>query len=270
MPEILITGGAGMIGRKLAAHFDTLGWPVRRLDIRNGGDDSVEIADFADWDGGWVDRFAGVDTVVHLAANPDPEASWSSIERDNIDLTLNVYEAAVRHKVRRLIFASSNWTMAGHRFESGPLSPTGEVSPVNAYGVSKWIGERLGKNYAEKHDLSVVCFRIGYCQHEEPNAPGPHMGWGIWGQQMWLSYRDLLQAYEKAVTAPDSLKFTVLNLMSDNEGMRWALGPTRDAIGYVPQDSATPVETEEMARYRDALAGEEAQRRAIYKRTFGI
>ncbi len=89
----------------------------------------------------------------------------------------------------------------------------------------------------------MICFRIGYCQRGE-NQPGTHMGWGLWGQQMWLSDRDLCQAFEKAVTAPAGVRFAVLNLMSANAGMRWDLEPTRAAIGYEPGDSSVPQETE--------------------------
>ena len=88
---------------------------------------------------------------------------------------LNVYEAAVRHGVRRLVFASSNWTMAGHRFAEGPLTTDREPYPINAYGVSKLVGERLGRSYSDRRGLSVICFRIGYCQHIPGNPPGPTM-----------------------------------------------------------------------------------------------
>ena len=67
----------------------------------------------------------------------------------------------------------------------------------------------------------------------------------IQGQLMWLSDRDLCQAMERAVLA-DSVGFAVLNLMSDNPGMRWDIETTREAIGYVPQDGAAPTLTDTM------------------------
>lgn len=253
-PTVLVTGAAGNIGRKLRRHFASLGWTVRALDVSDGGDRDVAVCDLSVWDEGWVRAFEAVDAVIHLAGDPSPQASWASVQRLNLDLTLNVYEAAARQGAKRLIFASSNWTVGGHRFGSGPLETDQEPYPVNAYGASKLVGERLGKSYSDRWGLSVVCFRIGYCQRDHDNRPGRHMGWGSWGQLMWLSDRDLCQAYAKAVLAPPDLRFAVLNLMSDNEGMRWDLEATRRAIGYVPEDHASPVVTDEV-REEEAAAG---------------
>jgi NAD+ dependent glucose-6-phosphate dehydrogenase len=72
---------------------------------------------------------------------------------------------------------------------------------------------------------------------------------------MWLSNRDFCQGCEKAITAPPSVRFAVLNLMSQNEGMRWDLEPTRAAIGYVPMDRFTPQETPEQRMATEAARG---------------
>ncbi len=261
---ILITGAAGSIGRKLRAHFEGQGgYDLRLLDRHDGGDPAVQVADLAVWDQGWVDLFEGVDVVIHLAGNPRPEAPWASIQRDNIDLVLNVYEAAVRQGAKRLVFASSNWTMAGHRFGDGTLPTDREPCPVNPYGVSKLIGERLGRSYSERWGLSVICFRIGYCQHIPGNPPGPTMSYNAWGQLMWLSDRDLCQGFEKAVLAPDTVRFAVLNLMSDNPGMRWDIETTRKVIGYVPEDGAVPQLSDEMRANEQAAA----EARALIEQT---
>ena len=241
---VAITGATGNIGAKLRRHFEGLGWRLRLLDLADGGDKAVLASDLAVWDERWVAALAGVDAVILLAGDPSPEASWRSIVRLNVDLTLNVYEAAARGGAKRVIFASSNWTMAGHRYGEGELPTDRDPFPVNAYGMSKLFGERIGRSYSDRWGLSVVCFRIGYCQRGE-NRPGPHMGYGDWGQAMWLSDRDLAQGFEKAVTAPASLRFAVLNLMSANPGMRWPLEETKRAIGYAPLDGHAPELTPE-------------------------
>ena len=242
---VLITGAAGNIGTKLRAHFSGLGWTVRGLDADPQGDSTVAVADLAEWDESWARRFAGVDAVVHLAGDPSPQASWASVQRLNIDLTANVYEAIARHGVRRVVFASSNWVMAGHRPGTGPLTTDMEPYPINPYGVSKLIGERMGRALHLRSGTSVICFRIGYAQRGD-NRPGAHMGWSSWGQAMWLSNRDLCHAMEQAVTT-DGVGFAVLNLMSDNPGMRWDIETTRRTIGYTPQDGATPIINEVIA-----------------------
>jgi NAD+ dependent glucose-6-phosphate dehydrogenase len=241
---VLITGAAGNLGAKLRAHFTGLGWTLRLLDVDAGGDPAIMVADLSVWEERWVAQFAAVDAVIHLAGRPSPRTSWADAVTYNFDLCQNVYEASVRGGAKRLVFASSNWVVAGHRFDDMPLTPDIEPRPVNPYGVSKLVGERLGRSYHDRDGLSVICFRIGYCQKGD-NRPGPHMGWGSWGQLMWLSNRDFCHAMERAALAPD-VGFAVLNLMSDNPGMRWDIDTTRRVIGYVPQDGAVPELTEAM------------------------
>lgn len=251
-PVVLITGAKGNIGGKLRAHFAALGWSLRLLDVDAGGDPEIVAADLSVWSEEWASLFAGVDAVVHLAGNPSPRASWGSVQRLNIDLTQNVYEAAVRHGVRRLVFASSNWVMAGYRAGEGPLDTLADPHPTNAYGVSKLVGERMGRSYHERWGLKVVSFRLGYCQRGA-NVPGAHMKMGSWGQLMWLSDRDLCHGFERAVLA-DGIGNVVLNLMSDNPGMRWDIETTRKILGYRPADGATNRPTQE------ALEGDQAMR----------
>src|SRR5262249_14378395 len=124
---VLITGAGGNLGSKLRRHFEQLGWTLRLLDVDARGDAKTMACDLAVWDDAWARQFAGVDAVVHFAGQPSPAAPWNNIQRLNIDLTMNVYEAAARHGAKRLIFASSNWTVAGHRFADFQL--TTDVEP---------------------------------------------------------------------------------------------------------------------------------------------
>jgi NAD+ dependent glucose-6-phosphate dehydrogenase len=252
MPHVLITGATGALGSRLRRHMQALGWTLTLIDRDARGDHAIASADLADFHDEWARHFSGVDTVLHLAGDPSPQASWASAQRNNIDATHNVVEAACRARVRRVVFASSNWVLAGQRFETAPLDAKTEPYPVNPYGVSKLVGERIGRAASELHGLSFIAFRIGYCQRDDDNLPGRHMGWGIWGQRMWLSNRDLCQGFEKAVLAPDTLRFGIFNLVSNNQGMRWHLDDVANALGYAPLDSSQPVETPEMAEETNA------------------
>ena len=249
--RVLITGAAGNLGAKLRAHLVSLGWGLTLLDVDARGDAAISVADLAVWSDGWAQQFAGVDAVVHLAGDPSPRASWASVQRLNIDMVQNVYEAAARGGVRRLVFASSNWVMAGYRPAEGRLDTQSDPWPVNPYGVSKLVGERMGRSYHERWGLQVACLRIGYCQRGE-NRPGSHMRMGRWGQAMWLSDRDFCHGVERAILA-DGIGFAVLNLMSDNPGMRWDIDTTRRAIGYAPQDGAAPELPEALVENEEAL-----------------
>lgn len=251
-PTILITGATGSIGTKLRLHFTAQGWRLRLLCLNPKQDPDVTTADLTIYEETWARQFENVDAVLHLAGNPYPDASWASAQ-SNIDLALNVYRAAQQYGSRRIVFASSNWVMAGYRFGQERLTTQLPPWPINAYGSAKLFCEIAGRRWAEQHDRAFIALRLGYCQHAAGNIPGPHMQNGLWGQQMWLSDRDLCQGVERAVLA-ENVSCAVLNLMSNNAGMRWDLEETRRVIGYVPQDGHTPVstsaidETERLAR----------------------
>lgn len=247
---VVITGATGSIGRKLRAHFSGLGWTLRLLCLNPGQDPDVLTADLSTYDESWARTFAGADAVVHLAGNPSPHASWESAQRLNIDMTLHVARAARLHRARRVVFASSNWVMAGYRFGTGRLTTDLPPHPLNPYGVSKLVGERIGAALAAD-GVSFIALRIGYAQHRPGNQPGAHMEYGTWGQAMWLSDRDLCHGMERAVLA-EGVDFAVLNLMSENPGMRWDIDATRATIGYAPRDGAAPVVTDEISRREDA------------------
>ena len=240
---ILITGASGSIGRKLRRHLAAQdGVTLKALCINLGGDPQVISTDLAEYDEHWVRHFAGVDTIIHLAGAAFSNSSWQLVQRLNMDLSLNVLRAAEIHQVRRIVFPSSNWVMAGYRYGNERLTTDLAPWPVNPYGCSKLFVERAGRDFAARTGISFLALRIGYCQHAEGNIPGPHMDMGVWGQQMWLSDRDLCHAMDCAVRAP-ALDFAVLNVMSDNPGMRWDIEATRRMIGYQPQDGhvAIPV-----------------------------
>ena len=241
MTHLLITGAAGHVGRKLTAHFDTVGHDLTLLDIQDGGDERIQHADFSEWQDEWQRHFHDVDCVIHLAGCTRPDGDWSQIQAANLDATLHIMEAAAQAGVKRVVFASSNWVLAGHRWDNALLNATTPSAPVTPYGMSKLAGERIGRAYSLTRGLSVIALRIGYSQHGPNPQPGPHMAWGKWGQEMWLSDRDLCCGFECAVNAPDTRRFAVVNLVSNNAGMRWDLGEAERLIGYVPFDRSQPV-----------------------------
>jgi NAD+ dependent glucose-6-phosphate dehydrogenase len=256
---ILITGAAGNIGGKITEHFRQTTDHVLRLLDRTPGD-GIVAADFGLWDGAWSKHFAGVDTVIHLAGNPHGSAGWAGVKRDNIAATQHVLRAAREAEVHRVIFASTNQVMLGYRFATGLVTTDMPPAPLSPYGISKFACEEIGRGFTEETGIDFLALRIGYFQARE-NLPGAHMAIGEWGQSMWLSNRDMNQAMAKAIAAPP-FGFAVVNLMSNNAGMRWDLEHTRKIIGYVPLDSATPVmgdanrEDDRVARARTITPGQ--------------
>ena len=235
--RILITGASGNIGAKIRRHLTAHGgFDLTLIDKDPKGDPAIIAADLSVYDQSWVRHFQGIDAVVHLAAEHRHLAPWAALEGPNVDAVINLYEASAAHAVRRVVFASSMHTVTGHP-GSRVVSPEALACPGNLYGATKVVGERLGKSYAERHGVSVICLRIG-CVQPGDNLPGPHMGDG-WTQLLWLSDRDLCQGVERAILAGD-VQFAVLNLTSDNLMTPWDLSQTTRILGYAPQDGHTP------------------------------
>lgn len=249
---VLITGAAGNLGSKLARHL--LGrYSLRLLDREPQGDPEITIADLAIWNTTWVDRFAGVDGVVHLAADPLAHQSWPNLIGPNMDATIHTYRAAALHGVRRFIFASSNHVLGG--YSSGAQLPRlgsatpprpgaqytaqGEYRDSTPYASTKLFGERLGACHAQQSAMSVLALRLGW------NKPGANRAAeipperGPWFRLMWLSNRDYCHLLDVCLTAPLSISFAILNGMSANTGMPWDIEEARQLVGYNPQDDVT-------------------------------
>ena len=237
-PHILVTGSTGNLGEKAVEVLSARGCRLTRIGRHSNRQSDVITADLVRYDDSWASCFASVDTVLHLAADPKPVATWDSVQAFNIDLGLNVLRAAQAHGVKRFVFASSNWILGGHRFTNERLHSSTVPLPVNPYGASKLFFERVGLEQVQHSGMSFVAMRIGYCQPGE-NQPGSHMAFGRWGQEMWLSNND----WKKAVECACLNQFqgaAVVNIVSDNAGMRWDLSEAKNAIGYVPTSRSTP------------------------------
>jgi uronate dehydrogenase len=101
--RVLITGAAGNLGRKLAEHLA----PRCALTLLDRvASPRVIAADLSVWSDDWVRHFKSVDSVVHLAGNPAAYHDWPELIGPNIDAVVNVFEAAARSGVRRVIFAN--------------------------------------------------------------------------------------------------------------------------------------------------------------------
>lgn len=242
--KIIITGALGNIGAKVSAHLAAQpGYEIIRFDRTEA--EGVQKADFAEYDALWTESFAGADTVIHLAGEPSPRAAWASVQRNNIVATQNILRALEAHLVPRMIFATTNQVMGGYRNRKDLITTDIMPAPLNPYAVSKLFCEEACRAHVAKTGLSVIAFRIGNIMPGE-NLPEGAIGLGTWGQEMWLSNRDMLAAMDLALAASAELGFALVNLVSNNEGMRWDLEGARKAIGYVPQDGMKMIYTDKV------------------------
>jgi nucleoside-diphosphate-sugar epimerase len=230
-PFVLITGASGSVGQALVPQLATryrlrLHSRSTKLTAPKGPHEAVmgDIESPAD-----VKKMvAGVDAVVHLAAQSKARASWEEVRGPNIDGTYNVFEAARVAGVRRVVFASTNHVMGMYdRERVWPIRPEQPFRVDGPYGVSKAFGEVLGRYYAELHALEVICLRIGWVLQRPFNEQG---------LRMWLSPGDLARLMIGALEAP--VRFGVYYGVSANTRCHWDVENTRSELGYQPVDDS--------------------------------
>ena len=226
--RILITGAGGEIGRVLRAGLRDGKRVLRLLDIKPQEpareNEEVIAADLADIAA--LERAArDSDCIVHLAGVPR-EGAWEAILPNNIIGTYNLFEAARRAGVKRVIFASSNHVIGYYRANQD-VGVTEPERPDSRYGVSKAYGEALGRLYADKYGMEVACLRIGSFRARPEDA-----------RQLatWISHRDMVELTRCCIDA-DAFHFIVLYGVSNNQRNLWQ-SPHAAKIGYRPQDNA--------------------------------
>lgn len=231
MTRILITGAAGEIGSalrdQLRDHLPNTGTILRLTDLRDLGaardGEEVMTADLTDLSA-MHGVMAGVDAVIHLGGIPN-EHTYGRIRDVNVDGTYHVLEAARQAGVHRVAFASSIHAVGYYPRE--PITPDVPVRPDTYYGVSKVMGEALGRMYFDRYGLEFVGVRICSFQSEPKDAR--HLS-------TWLSPRDAAQLFARAVTAPDVGYLIVAGISGNTR--RWMTPEGWDVLGYVPQDDA--------------------------------
>jgi uronate dehydrogenase len=222
-PRVLLTGAAGRIGSCLRDGLRPLVDELVCTDLV-AADDSFVVADLADF-AAVTAAVDGVDAIVHLGAIPS-EAPFADLLGPNVVGTYNLFEAARRARVRRVVFASSNHATGFYPVEQR-LRGDEPVRPDTLYGVTKAYGEALGRLYADKFGLEVVCVRIGTFADEPRDARS---------LATWLSPGDAVRLFAACLGAPD-VHFRIVYGISANRDAFWDLGPARE-LGYEPQDDA--------------------------------
>jgi len=237
---VLVTGAGGRIGRAACPGLAARGWRVRALDRRPLGGvaglaDPPVVAELADAPA--LDRAAaGMDAVVHLAGQAD-EAPFPEILQANIVGTYQVFEAARRGGVPRVVYASSNHAV-GFTPRSDLVGVDLPPRPDTYYGLSKVFGEALGRLYVDRYGMETVCLRIGSWR-DRPTTPR-HLS-------TWLSPADGVRLLHAALSAPD-VGFAVVYGISANTRAWWDLAPAR-ALGYLSVDDAEDYAEEILAEH---------------------
>src|ERR1700746_1022312 len=162
MPRILMTGASGGIGTSLRKLLPPIYPNLVLSDLKPPADlgrnekfKAAELSDLAEGEA----ICEGAAGILHVGGY-SVEGPWDTILQSNIIGCYNLFEAARRKGVKRIVFASSNHA-GGFYPAITRLGPEVTPRPYGRYGVSKVFGEAVGALYADKHGIKVMCLRIG-------------------------------------------------------------------------------------------------------------
>jgi uronate dehydrogenase len=226
--RLLLTGAAGGLGRELRPRLKKIARHLRVSDIAAlaSAQDGEEVVVAALQDPAAVDAMvAGAQAIVHLGGI-STEGPFAPILDANIVGVWNLYEAARRHGVARVVFASSNHVTGFYR-QDEVISPADPMRPDGHYGLSKAFGENVARFYYDRYGIESVCLRIG---SSFPEPKDRRM------LATWLSYDDLERLVVASLTAP-LVGCSIVYGMSDNTTTWWD-NTSAAHIGYRPRESS--------------------------------
>ena len=229
LSRILLTGAAGGLGKVLREKLKPYAETLRLSDISEmapaqGSSEEVVTCDLSDKQA--VDKLVeGVDAIVHFGG-VSVERPFEEILGPNICGVFHIYEAARRHGVKRVIFASSNHVIGFYK-QDETLDATVRRRPDGYYGLSKSYGEDVASFYFDRYGIETLSIRIG---SSFPKPQNRRM------MSTYLSYDDLTQLIERGLHTP-GIGHTIVYGMSGNAKVWW---DNRQAahLGYASKDSS--------------------------------
>jgi len=223
MSVVLITGAAGQIATELRQRLSPR-FSLRLTDIAPVGAlserEEFVAADLADLSA-LETLMSGVNAVIHLGGVA-VEDTWEKIMPANIAGAYNVFEAARRQGVKRIVVASSNHAV-GYFPRSETIDDHVLPRPDGRYGLSKAFAEALGRLFADKYGMEAFCIRIGAMTLEPED---------VRRLAIWIHPEDLTNLVEVGLTAP--IRYEIVYGMSDNKRTWWD-NSNALRLGYRPK-----------------------------------
>jgi nucleoside-diphosphate-sugar epimerase len=226
--RIAVTGGSGKLGRHVVRRLTADGHQVLNLDRAGDRSPGLAIVDLRDYGQvldvllGLDDRHTGFDAVVHLGAIPAPGILPDAATFENNMLsTYNVFQAARRAGIKKVVYASSE-TVLGLPFDvDPPYIPVDEeypARPESTYSLVKHLEEQMAIELTRwDPELSIVALRFSNVMDAEDYERFPSFDsdamlrkWNLWG---YIDGRDGAQAVARALEngAPGFEAFIIAN-----------------------------------------------------------
>ena len=238
--KVALSGAGGNVGRLLRVEL-----PKRGVDLRSAGGthplqplhDGEDVMHGDLRDPSVVDRLlAGVDVLIHMAGT-SVERPLPEIIENNLRALHEVYEGARRHKVKRVVFASSNHVFGMYGVDE-KLKLDAPVRPDGFYGLSKVWGEAMARMYWDKHGIEGVSLRIGTTMGKPPE--------NVRQLSTWMGTDDLLHLVMRSIEATD-VGYAAVWGISNNTRAYCDLSEG-NAIGYRPKQDAEDWAAEVLAQ----------------------
>jgi uronate dehydrogenase len=224
MTKVALSGADGQLGKFLRRRLLAQGVDLRSADRHAleplHPEEDLTHGDLCDSEN--VDRLLqGVDILIHMAGT-SVERRLPEIVQNNLVGLHAVYEGARRHRVKRVVFASSNHSIVMHE-TTERLTLDRDFRPDGLYGLSKMWGEGLARLYWDKHGIEGICVRIGSAL-ERPTE--------LRHLSTWFGLEDLIQFINCCIKTPN-VGFITAWGVSNNSRSYWT--PTGCApLGYRP------------------------------------
>ena len=178
---IVVTGAAGRLGRRVVQLLVDQGKEVLATDQLAADDLPTEFVRCDLGDARAVEGILqGSEAVVHMGAIPGPLREEPRVIFDNnVASTFNVMMSAAEQGLRRVVFSSSafgmGWAHDGNAFTPLylPLDEEHPMMPFEPYGLSKQVGEDIGRMIARNSDTTVVSLRFTNVALPEVQAEFP-------------------------------------------------------------------------------------------------
>jgi nucleoside-diphosphate-sugar epimerase len=222
--RIVVTGGSGKAGRWAVRRLREAGYDVLNVDwTHDGSAHGMCLVTDLTVPGQCFEALTGADAVVHLAAIPAPEVRPpAETFRINMLSTYNVFAAAEAHRLRRVVYASSE-TVLGLPFDEppafAPIDETHPPRPESSYSLAKLAGETIAEQFARRTGVAHIGLRISNIMEPADYQAFPGFWhdatlrrWNLWG---YVDARDVALACELSLTAEVSGSAVVIIAASD-------------------------------------------------------
>ncbi len=218
MKKVLITGAKGNIGKILVEELKK-DYNLTLIDLPKD-----DLRDYKKV----LKIVTGHDAIIHLAWNSKTENFQSeTIDPENSLMFYNIYKAALKKRIPRVIMASSIHADNFRNFKGKLLTSAKTTVPTSPYGVNKIFMENLGRYYSKK-GLEVVCVRFGATGFGKPKDKE--------GKIVWFKDKDcisLVKTILDAKTIPNNF-FVMYGVSKNKNRIHSFINP----LGWKPKDDS--------------------------------